>query len=175
MTPVIKTPPAKAGDIRYIGSIPGLGRSPGGGHGNPLQYSCLESPNGQRSLMGYGFHGVIKSQTPLKWFSMQALTGCRVENFKGGLLTCWTGPEEGASPERTHCIISGGCSCDLSWWPVSKTHLIISGRWTSASLDKIRWKTKMTIKGFRNFPAPFRTINKTERWWGLVEKVLGLD
>ena len=36
-----------------IGSIPGLGRSPGGGHDNPLQYSCLENPHGQRSLVGY--------------------------------------------------------------------------------------------------------------------------
>ena len=36
-----------------LGLIPGLGRSPGGGHGNPLQYSCLESPHGQRSLVGY--------------------------------------------------------------------------------------------------------------------------
>ena len=35
------------------GSIPGSGRSPGGGHGNPLQYSCLEKPHGQRSLAGY--------------------------------------------------------------------------------------------------------------------------
>ena len=33
--------------------IPGLGRSPGGGHGNSLQYSCLENPRGQRSLAGY--------------------------------------------------------------------------------------------------------------------------
>jgi len=33
-------------------SIPGLGRSPGGGHGNPLQYSCLENPHGQRILVG---------------------------------------------------------------------------------------------------------------------------
>ena len=36
-----------------LGLIPGLGRSPGGGHGNPLQYSCLENPHGQRSLAGY--------------------------------------------------------------------------------------------------------------------------
>ena len=35
------------------GLIPGLGRSPGGGYGNPLQYSCLENPHGQRSLVGY--------------------------------------------------------------------------------------------------------------------------
>ena len=37
---------ANAGDIRDLGSIPGLGRSPGGGHGNPLQYSCLGNPHG---------------------------------------------------------------------------------------------------------------------------------
>ena len=36
-----------------LGSIPGSGRSPGGGHGNPLQSSCLENPHGQRSLVGY--------------------------------------------------------------------------------------------------------------------------
>ena len=41
---VVKNLPANAGDIRVTGSIPGLGRSPGGGHGNPLQYSCLENP-----------------------------------------------------------------------------------------------------------------------------------
>ena len=41
---VVKTPPANAGDVRDESSIPGLGRSPGGGHGNPLQYSCLENP-----------------------------------------------------------------------------------------------------------------------------------
>ena len=39
-----------AGDL---GSIPGLGKSPGGGHGNPLQYSFLESPHGERSLVDY--------------------------------------------------------------------------------------------------------------------------
>ena len=38
---------------RDLGSIPGLGRSPEGGYGNPLQYSCLENPHGQRSLVGY--------------------------------------------------------------------------------------------------------------------------
>ena len=41
---VVKNPPASAGDVRDLGLIPGSGRSPGGGHGNPLQYSCLENP-----------------------------------------------------------------------------------------------------------------------------------
>ena len=39
--------------VEDLGSIPGLGRSPGGRHSNPLQYSCLENPHGQRSLEGY--------------------------------------------------------------------------------------------------------------------------
>ena len=41
---VVKNPPANAEDTRDSGSVPGLGRSPGEGHGNPLQYSCLENP-----------------------------------------------------------------------------------------------------------------------------------
>ena len=45
------------------GSIPGLGRSPGGGHGNPLQYFCLENPHGQRSLVGYSPQGHKESDT----------------------------------------------------------------------------------------------------------------
>ena len=44
VAPVEKNPPACAGDLRDAGLIPGSGRSPGGGHGNPLQYTCLETP-----------------------------------------------------------------------------------------------------------------------------------
>ena len=50
---MVKNLPANAGDIKKCGSIPGSGRSPGGGQGNPLQYSCLEIPHGQRILAGY--------------------------------------------------------------------------------------------------------------------------
>ena len=46
-----------------LGSIPGLKRSPGGGHCNPLQYSCLENPHGQRSLAGYNLWGSEESDT----------------------------------------------------------------------------------------------------------------
>ena len=48
-----RNPPASARDIRHTGSVPELGSSPGGGHDNPLQDSCLENPYGQRSLAGY--------------------------------------------------------------------------------------------------------------------------
>ena len=47
----------------HLGSIPGLGRSPGGGHGNPLQYSCLDNPHGQRSLVGYSPRGHQESDS----------------------------------------------------------------------------------------------------------------
>ena len=50
---VVKNPPAKAGDIRDVGSIPGSGRSPGGRHGNPPQYSCLENPTDRGVWVGY--------------------------------------------------------------------------------------------------------------------------
>ena len=49
------------GDIRDVGLIPGLGRSPGGEHSNPLQSSCLENPYGQRSLAGYSPWGCKES------------------------------------------------------------------------------------------------------------------
>ena len=44
LSPVVKNLPANEGDLRNMGSIPGLGRSPEGCHGNPLQHSCLENP-----------------------------------------------------------------------------------------------------------------------------------
>ena len=53
--------PANAGDVIDVGSIPGLGRSPGGGHGNALQYSCLENPM-DRGVWWATIHRVAKSQ-----------------------------------------------------------------------------------------------------------------
>ena len=56
----VKNPPADARDIRGTGSLPGSGRSPGGGHGNPLQYSSLENPM-DRGAWRAAVHGVTKS------------------------------------------------------------------------------------------------------------------
>ena len=61
---VVKNLPANAGDARDAGSIPGLGRSPGGGNGNPLQYSCLGNPMDTGAWLAI-IHGVAKSQTRL--------------------------------------------------------------------------------------------------------------
>ena len=57
VVPVVKNPPASTGDIRDVGSIPGLGRSPGEGNGTPLQYSCLENPM-DRGAWWATVHGV---------------------------------------------------------------------------------------------------------------------
>ena len=62
---MVKNLPANARGLRDIGSIPGLGRSPGGGHGNPLQHSCLENPM-DRGAWWATVHGVAPSQTGLK-------------------------------------------------------------------------------------------------------------
>ena len=58
---VVKNPPTNARDIRNMGLIPGSGRSPGGRHGNPLQYSCLENPR-DRGAWQATFHRIAKSQ-----------------------------------------------------------------------------------------------------------------
>ena len=57
---MVKESTCNVGDL---GLIPGLGKSPGGGHGNSLQYSCLENPDGQRSLVGYSPGGGKESDT----------------------------------------------------------------------------------------------------------------
>ena len=92
---VVKSPPANAGDIRDMGSIPGLGRYPGGGHGSLLQYSCLENPM-DRGAWRATIHAVRKSRTRLKRLRMQA---------------CWSGAasraKRSAWPAGTGAISRG--------------------------------------------------------------------
>ena len=76
----VKNSPANAGDIRDTGSIPGSGRCPGGGHGNTLQYFCLENPR-DRGAWWATVHGAAKSQTRLKQLSMHARTHTHTQRF----------------------------------------------------------------------------------------------
>ena len=83
-----------------MGSIPGLGRSPGGGHGNPLQYSCLENPHGQRSLTGCSPWG-HKESDMTEWLSTaqhtfklscaDSLSYTDLHFFPSPADTAWTG------------------------------------------------------------------------------------
>ena len=68
------------GLIKDTGLIPGLGRSPGGGHGYPLQYSCLENPMDQGAWRA-AVHGVTKSWMRLKWTRLKALKHRALSGF----------------------------------------------------------------------------------------------
>ena len=72
MVLVLKNLPVNAGDIRDSGLIPGSGRCPGGGHSNPLQFSCLENSIDRRAWRA-PVHRLAKSQTQMKQLSMHAL------------------------------------------------------------------------------------------------------
>ena len=70
---VVKSLSASAGDLRNTDLIPGSGRSPGGEHGNPIQYSCLENPM-DRGAWWATVHGVAKNQIQPNFLSTEALT-----------------------------------------------------------------------------------------------------
>ena len=87
---MVKNSPANAGDIRDEGSNLGLGRSPRGGHGTPLQYSRLENPM-DRGAWWATVHGVTKSRTQLKQLSVHtrvflAVSGAFSSGSEWGLL-----------------------------------------------------------------------------------------
>ena len=71
MALVVKNPPVSAGNVRDVGSVPGSGGSHGGGHGNPLQYSCLENPMDAGAWRAV-ICRVAESQTRLKQLNTHA-------------------------------------------------------------------------------------------------------
>ena len=94
---LVKNPSADAGNIRDVGSIPWSGRSPGGGHGNPLQYSCPENPMDRRAWQAT-VHWVAKNRTQLKQHSLHAhIPNIPLESSLALSQTAW---EEG------HCLPS---------------------------------------------------------------------
>ena len=82
MALIVKNLPASAGDVRDTGSIPGLGRSPGGGHGRPLQYSCLENPMDRGAWQAMVHRGYKESNmievTEHTWRVITSWLGARV-------------------------------------------------------------------------------------------------
>ena len=74
---VVKNPSANTRDVRDMDSIPGSRRSPGGGNGNPLQYSCLENPMDREAWWAI-VHGVTKSQTRLSMEVYMHFSHCRL-------------------------------------------------------------------------------------------------
>ena len=102
---VVKNPPTNAGDVRDSGSIPGWGRSPGGGHGNPLQYSCLENPM-DRGAWRATVPGITKSRTGLKWLStnLQCLVCLRDPALRHAPVTCYKSRKMKVSSLSCTCV-----------------------------------------------------------------------
>ena len=116
---VVKNLPANARDLRAAGSIPKSGRSPGGQHGNPLQYSCLENPM-DRGAWQATVHSVTKSQTQLKWLSMHVHAYLYICIYK--LLRRQWHPTPVLLPGKSHgqrslvgCSPWGGYESDTNW------------------------------------------------------------
>ena len=108
-------------NVGDLDSIPGLGRSPGGRHSNPLQYSCLENPHGQRSLVGYSPWNHKESDTTGRLSTEHKPS----VQFTGSVMSNYLQPH-GSQHARLPCpspspgVYSN--SCPLSWW----CHLTIS-------------------------------------------------
>ena len=129
---VVKNPPAKAGDLRDLGSIPESGRSPGGWRGNLLQLSCLENPLGRGAWQAIA-HRVTKQWRWLKWFSTQCTHICiylYVCVFVHGtqLLESQL-PDQGLNPHLLYCRcgiltigLSGKSSSFFFFFKLSKCH-----------------------------------------------------
>ena len=128
---VVKNLPANAGDIRDMSSIPGLGRSPGEGHGNPLQYSCLENPM-DRGAWGTTVHGVTKSQTRLKQLSMHT---CDQHRYQSIFREQFQSIFQNVMLEH---VLKGKLSSGIlkCWFPLALAKIESSGYWLQVKLYK---------------------------------------
>ena len=84
MVLAVKNPPANARDARDAGSIPGSGRTPGGEHGNPLQYSCLENPV-DRGALWSAAHRVAQSRSDLA-YNTHTVMGLLFQKREGSVM-----------------------------------------------------------------------------------------
>ena len=112
---VVKSLPAKAWDIEDMGLILGSGRSPGGGHGNPLQYSCLENPM-DRGAWRARVHRVAQSQTQLKWFSSHTHTHTQRSTSRLGSVTVDIWGQKTVCPGELHLPHSRSTSLGSLWY-----------------------------------------------------------
>ena len=99
------------------GWIPGLGRSPGGEHGNPLQYSCLENPHGQRSLVGYSPWGCKEPYTTEQWTLIEIR--CKIQTNK----KLWIGKNLGTMTKPSSPRKNRNCIMNMRNWST----LIVTG------------------------------------------------
>ena len=111
-------------NVGDLGLIPGLGRSPGGGHGNLLQYFCLENPHGQRSLAGYRPKGCKESDTTYQLSTAQRSGSHR--DRKNGVCKGWGNGWLLFNGDKVKILhlgrvmgMDGGDSCTIFWISLS--------------------------------------------------------
>ena len=119
MALVVKNLLANAGDARDLGLIPGLWKYPGGGHGNPLQYSCLENPM-DRGAWWATVHGVTKSQTRQNGLETQPCSRIVIAFLQG------------ASVFWLH-----GCSHCLQWFWSPRNNIYVRESESDKSLNRV--------------------------------------
>ena len=157
---MVKSPPANAGDVRNSGSISGSGRSPGEGHGTPLQYSCLENPHGQRSLAGYSLRG--HKQLYMTECTYTHLLSYRQEN-SGANGTCgrvalrWISAA-GLAPEAADCRGRGG----------GRGHAVKArGRGCQAVLPPLPGSQRTPERRGAQGPAPEIRVSDSSSGWAI--------
>ena len=143
-------PPASAGDVRGVSSTPGSGRSPAGGHGNPLQYSRLENP-ADRGAWGAAVLRVTESQTRLSWPSTR--------NFCYGRSTLMTSSKADYLPEApTPNIIWLEMASMYEFWrnTDAQSRIACKNYWLLLVLRSLLPYSAETMKTFLPFLEPSR-------------------
>ena len=147
MALMVKNPPANAGDTREVGSIPGSGRSPGIGNGNPLQYSCLENSM-DRGAWWAMVHGVIQSWARLN--TKKSTWSLYLWSSQGQLLARSGGLPDRAEPTPTPVSLSSAwtplaCGCPHALHIHTHHHLLWVRPSPSQSWAPTHWSLRVCL------------------------------
>ena len=169
---MVKNPPANAADIRDGGLIPGSGRSPWRGPGNPLPYSCLEESM-DRGTWRATVYRVTKSWTQLKWLSMHACRQGRIQTdgmnpHYDGTISAWrfriSQPKEERKWNITPCfILSSTWKWHTSDWPKRVTWLQHIP-WEQRNA-RFLWVRVEELKQVQNIPSGEYLIRGSRNYW----------
>ena len=144
-------------DLGDTGSIPGLGRSPGGGHGNPLQYSCLEN-SADKGVWQAAAHRVTQSEIGLKWLSIHVLGKeyMRESRFQGKWCVCIYSVE--------HLNLKCWNYMEV-WLRVNMLQVTHGGCWRPHTRERVPSVEHVVRRpqSWRQMPGAFLTLRKAQR------------
>ena len=161
---VVKSPPGNADRLRDAGLIPGSGRSPGGGHGNLLWYTCLENPHGERSLACYSQKGQ-KELDMTEWLSTDstAMTTMLDSTGLGRVGRTWRAQEEKKKKSKV-INISSSCLRTVICCYVILSHTTQRMLWqlpkTYTNSNQFLWKLNNLCSELNAVSGTQPTLNK---------------